>query len=332
MEVGEFELIDSIRRRAKNDTRLRIGIGDDCSSIDVPYGHELLTSTDLLLEGVHFRLDWTDLPSLGNKAIAVNVSDIAAMGARPFCLHLGVGLPPGFSRLQVEALLDGVFEALDVYDLALAGGDTCRSNGPLMISVTVQGLCRKGQLVLRSGASDGDDIWVSGSLGDSALALNLLQTGRKVCSPLAKRHFRPEARTALGQELALHNLATAMLDLSDGLSGDLRHILRASSVGARIELEQIPLSEDFRDALKNDPALIDLALGGGEDYELLFTAKPEAGDKLDELSIKLKLPLSRIGKIVSGEEMLFCLVNGQNYVPKVKAFDHFVSVREELSE
>jgi len=332
IRVGEFELIDRIRRRARTGDELRLGIGDDCSSIAVPLNHELLTSTDLLLEDVHFRLDWTDLYSLGIKSVAVNVSDLAAMGARPVSLHLAVGLPASFSDRQVETFLDGIFAGLERYGILLAGGDTCRSKGPLVISITVQGFCHKDRLIRRDGARVGDDLWVSGTLGDSGLALRNLEAGRPLSTFLAERHHRPEARTMLGQQLGEEGLATAMLDLSDGLSGDLHHLLKASSVGARIELERLPLSKEFSAELQKDQGLIDLALGGGEDYELLFTSGPQMRSRLERLSVELGQPLRRIGEITVEPELLFCKADGQGYQPQISAFDHFSATKDRSLE
>ena len=323
MRVGEFELIDRIRRRARVGSQLRLGIGDDCSSIEVPLNHELLTSTDLLLEGVHFRLDWTDLYSLGIKSVAVNLSDLAAMGAKPVSFHLAVGLPTNFSDQQVEQFLDGIFAGLDHYDVLLAGGDTCRSDGPLVISVTVQGFCHKDQVITRDGARAGDDLWVSGTLGDSGLALRFLQLNQSLSVFFAERHFRPEARTLLGERLGAQGLATAMLDLSDGLHGDLTHLLKASNVGACVALERLPISKEFETELQKDQGLLDLALCGGEDYELLFTAGPEKRAELERLSVEMGLPLQRIGEITAGPELQFFLASGLSYEPQISSFDHF---------
>ncbi len=332
MRAGEFELIDKIRRRANVGPEIRLGIGDDCSSIVVPPNYELLTSTDLLLEGVHFCLDWTDLFSLGIKSVAVNISDLAAMGAKPVSLHLAVGLPANFSDEQVEQFLNGVFAGLECYEVSLVGGDTCRSEGPLVISATVQGICHKDQVITRGGAGAGDDLWVSGTLGDSGLALHFLQMNRPLSAFLAERHYRPEARVVLGQRLAIENLATAMLDLSDGLNGDLSHLLRASTVGARVELERLPLSNEFKDELRIDQSLFDLALCGGEDYELLFTAKPAMRDLLEQLSVEMNLSLSRIGEITSTPEFDLVMASGLIYQPQISAFDHFGSTKDKSRE
>lgn len=328
MKSGEFDLIEWIHRRAEKGSLQRIGIGDDCSSITVPSDYELLTSTDLLLENIHFRLDWTDLFQLGEKSVSVNISDISAMGGRPVCVHLGLGLPDFLSDAQVTEYLDGVFSALRRYDVFLAGGDTCRSSGPLMISITVQGLCLSGRAVMRSGALCGDDIWVSGTLGDSGLALRFLQQKKALLPSLANRHFRPEARVALGRVLGEKNLASAMLDLSDGLAGDMRHLLRASQVGAQIQLVHLPLSEDFKKFCDAEPELFDLALVGGEDYELLFTSAQENRVALEVLSKELNLPLSRIGIITDETSLDFRDADGEIYAPGIKGYDHFASTEE----
>ncbi len=325
MKAGEFDLIEMIRRRAGSGSEQRLGIGDDCSSVEVPSGHELLTSTDLLLEDVHFRLDWTDLHSLGEKSVAVNISDVAAMGGRSVCLHLGLGIPSVFSDEQIAQYLEGIYSALVQYEVFLAGGDTCRSNGPLMISVTVQGLCLSGQAVTRRGAKVEDDIWVSGTLGDSGLALRYLQQKQPLPEFLADRHFRPRARAVLGQLLGERKLASAMIDLSDGLAGDLHHLLQASQVGAQISMAQLPLSEIFSESVKIESGLMDLALCGGEDYELLFTSATVNRASLESLSRELDIPLSRVGKIVSSQDLVFNDVDGQIYSLKKKSFDHFAS-------
>jgi len=332
MRVGEFELIDKIRRRVKNSDELRLGIGDDCSSIAVPLDHELVTSTDLLLEGVHFRLDWTDLFSLGMKSIAVNISDLAAMGARPLSVHLAVGLPLNFSDQQVDQFLDGIFAGLDRYNVVLAGGDTCKSSDHLVISITVQGLCHKDRLIKRDGAKVGNDLWVSGTLGDSGLALRFLQQKQGLTEFLDQRHHRPEARIELGSSLGGLSLATAMLDLSDGIDGDLRHLLKASEVGARIELERLPLSHEFRTELQKDAALFELVLCGGEDYELLFTAEPDKRSRIESLSADMNISLQRIGEIIAEPALHYCEATGLNYQLQSGAFDHFSSTRDRSCE
>ncbi len=325
MGIGEFEFIEKIRQRAARGPLIKLGIGDDCSAITVPAGQHLLTSTDLLLENIHFRLDWTDLASLGQKSVAVNVSDIAAMGARPLCVYLGLGLPPGFTDEQLDQFMDGFFAALEQEQLFLTGGDTCRAQESLTIAITIQGLCPEGQQVTRSTAEVHDDLWVSGTLGDSALALARLQAGKPLSEFLAARHFRPRARAELGWQLGSHKLATAMLDLSDGLAGDLTHLLTASAVGACIDLDQLPLSEEFQKALIVDPRLLDLAICGGENYELLFSAHKHNRTRIEDLAQEFGIPLRRIGTVIADEELVFMGAEGQPYQPQLRSFDHFAT-------
>lgn len=321
--AGEFSFIEKLRQRAEGHASLTLGIGDDCSALQVPDGHELLTSTDLLLENVHFRLDWTNPHDLAHKAVSVNVSDLAAMGGRPLALYLGLGVPRSFGAGQLDLFVDGLFEGLADYAICLAGGDTCRSANGLVLAITVQGHCRIGQRVTRAGGRAGEDLWVSGTLGDSALCLRRLLARQSCSTALMARHFRPRARLALGQALAEEGLATAMLDLSDGLDGDLGHLLRASGVGARVDMNQLPLSSEFREHLARQPELIDLALCGGEDYELLFSANPQKRADLERLSQRMPLPLTCIGQLSAASGLQYLQADGSAYRPTAGAFDHF---------
>ena len=322
-ELGEFGLIERIQRQAGTAPYLRLGIGDDCSVQTVGSEEELLTSTDLLIEGVHFDLSWTDFEQLGRKCVAVNVSDIAAMGGCPKSLHLGVAVPPALPVENLERFVAGFLAEARRYEAVLAGGDTCRSGGPLMIAVTVQGTVRQGQAVRRSGAESGDLIFVSGALGDSALALRQWQAGREPDPELAQRHHCPPARTRLGRRLAERKLAHAMIDISDGLLADLGHILAASGRGATLNLEKIPLSALFSDACRKRPELFDLALTGGEDYELLFCAPPAAETEILLLAEQLRLPLTRIGSVSERPGLQVVRADGSRYQPRQGGFDHF---------
>ncbi len=316
----EFELIRWIQQQAGHGDHLSLGIGDDCSIQPQLAGQDLLTSTDLLIEGIHFRREWTSLFDLGRKSAAVNISDIAAMGGRPQSLFLGIGRPKQINDSEIEAFISGFLTETRLHGAALAGGDSCASPGPLMISVTVQGGVATGEAVCRHGASYGDAIYVSGSLGDSALALKLLHNGQHPDEALAKRFHTPSPRVALGEELAQRQLATAMLDISDGLLADLGHILAASDVGADIDLAKLPLSESFRSALDEDRRLIDLALAGGEDYELVFTSpvKELAGQIDPEHTV------TQIGVVGQEPGLRIRRTNGEFYQCQRSGFDHFV--------
>lgn len=323
-ELGEFNLIEHIRQQVPAAPGVIRGIGDDAAELAIPAGDHLLTSTDLLIEGVHFRFDWTDAESLGRKAVAVNLSDLAAMGATPRYLYMGHACPGETDLAQIEQFLAGVLAECAAHGVALVGGDTCRSPGPWMISVTVEGSAPAGQSVGRDGASPGDRIMVTGSLGDSALALTRLTRGEPVPPELLARHLTPSARVALGQRLGASGLVSAMIDISDGLTADLEHILRASQVDAILDQEALPLSPGFRLQLENDPALIDLALGGGEDYELLFCVAPAAVAAVTVLADEVDVPLCVVGEVLDGSgAMTLRGSDGEARPIVVKGYDHF---------
>lgn len=317
--LGEFELIDWIRRQAGTANHLLLGIGDDCAVQRQQGGLELLTTTDLLIEEIHFNTAWTSFYWLGRKAAAVNLSDIAAMGGRPESLFLAVGRPGALGDSELQELLSGFLFETQLQGAVLAGGDCCASPGPLFLAVTAQGRIADGQAIYRHGAKGGDAIYVSGSLGDSALALRELQAGRSPEETLAARFHTPTPRVELGQFLAQQRLASAMLDISDGLLGDLGHILQASAVGAELDLARIPLSQPFSRALNQEETLIDLALTGGEDYELLFTSP------LLDLAEASQLPLkvTRVGTIQAHPGLWIRGTDGCLYQCRRGAFDHF---------
>ena len=315
----EFALIDWIQQRVRQGRHLTLGIGDDCS-VERQHGdHDLLTTTDLLIEGVHFKRDWGTMFDLGRKAAVVNLSDIAAMGGKPQSLFLGLGRPQQISDAEIEEFLAGFIQATEHYGAVLAGGDTCGSPAALMISVTAQGVIPTGDAISRHGASCGDAVYVSGTLGDSALALKILQSGQQPDQFLAARFHVPTPRIGLGRILAQRQFATAMLDVSDGLLADLGHILSAANVGADLELPLLPLSEPFRQALAGNGELIDLALAGGEDYELVFTSpvKDLAG-QLGRIC-----PIARIGTITATPGVRLMQADGELYRCQHHGFDHF---------
>ena len=320
---GEFGLIERIRTQVAGRDDVLLGIGDDCCATVLPPGEVLLTTTDLLIEEIHFRRAWTDLFALGRKAVAVNISDIAAMGGTPQSLSLGLALPAELNPDDFDQLIAGILDAAKEYGAVLSGGDTCRSPGGLMLSVTVQGRIKPAQILRRSGARVGDLLYVSGTLGDSALALRELQAGRTPHAAIARHHHQPIARLRLGQELAQRRLATALIDLSDGLRADLGHILESSGVGARVAAAKLPLSTLFRAALTAEPGLLDLALAGGEDYELLWSAPPSAAAALAALGAELELPLTCIGEIVAGAGLVVTAADGQEIFSAQVGYNHF---------
>jgi len=317
--LSEFELISWIEEQTGKSELLSLGIGDDCAIQRQNTDCDLLTSTDLLIEDVHFRRQWTSLYNIGRKAAAVNISDIAAMGGVPVTMYLGIGRPQEISDLDMKEFISGFIYEVQLHGAELAGGDTCASRGGLMISVTVQGQVAHGEAICRKGASLGDAIYVSGTLGDSALALKKLLADEPVDEYLGGRFHLPTPRVALGRTLSARQIATSMLDLSDGLVSDLGHILKASGIGAEIELESLPLSHAFQQALDGDATLIDLALAGGEDYELVFTSPLK--DLADQPDL---LPgVSRIGVVCQQQELHLRKADGELYRCQSGGFDHF---------
>ncbi|MGC9519096.1 MAG: thiamine-phosphate kinase [Desulfuromonadaceae bacterium] len=324
--LGEFGLIARIQERIKADPRVLIGIGDDCSVCTFPAGEVLLTTKDLLLEDIHFRRKWTDMYSLGWKSAAVNLSDIAAMGGSARYVHLGIGIPSDICVTDLEEFTHGFLTLCEQEGATLCGGDTCRSSQGLSISVTVQGSAVQEEVCTRSGAQPGDLIYVSGTLGDSALTLLQLMQGEDPADATALRHHRPEPRLKLGRALAQQHLVNAMIDISDGIFSDLGHILECSKVGAELDTRSIPLSEGAKTHLNLHPERLEQLVRGGEDYELLFTAPAQEQKRIDEVSIKLGLPLTPVGSILPAEEG-FCYIDHSGTLQRtsVGGFNHFSS-------
>ena len=321
--MNEFELIERYFRRAPRNADVRIGIGDDGAVIAPAAGMEYVISVDMLVEGRHFAPE-TDPVSLGHKTLAVNLSDLAAMGALPRFVLLAGALPTPDPE-WLAGFMRG-FDALAAqYDVELIGGDTTR--GPRTLCVTAIGEVPAGAALTRSGANPGDVIFISGMLGDAALALAVAQRRTKVDETLLpamrRRLDRPEPRIALG--VALRDIASAALDLSDGLTGDLRHILAASRVGATIDLAAIPCSDALR--AKQSGAERSLALGcllaGGDDYELCFTAQPAMRERVDALALALGIPLTAIGAITAESGLAIRDERGRALPSLPRAFDHF---------
>jgi thiamine-monophosphate kinase len=316
--MGEFDLIDRYFKRPA--ARSPLGIGDDCALLAPAPGMQLAVSTDMLVEGRHF-LSTVDPARLGHKALAVNLSDLAACGAKPLAFSLALALP-AVDEAWLEAFSRGLFALADAHGCELVGGDTTR--GPLNLCITVFGEVPAGAALLRSGAKPGDELWVSGTLGDARLALEVfrgtLALPVEAFEQARRRMEQPEPRVALGQ--ALRGAASAAVDLSDGLVGDLGHILAASGVGATVDADVaggligIPAAATLDLALRRS-----CALAGGDDYELLFTL-PSA--KLPELLAQRDpaIPLASIGVIVAGSGVQ-CERNGSSFVPRRSGYDHF---------
>lgn len=317
---SEFELIRKYFERAPRQTRagdgsasgVALGIGDDAALLRPSAGMELAVSTDLLLEGRHFRAG-ADPRKLGHKALAVNLSDMAAMGAAPRWATLAIALPEA-DEAWLEAFCTGFFALAERFGVALVGGDTCR--GPLSLCVTILGEVPAGLALFRAGAGPGDDIWVSGELGGAALGL-----ARPEIAAAAKRLDEPEPRVELGERL--RGIASAAIDVSDGFAQDLGHILEKSGVGAIVEYELLPRPADLRN-IPDRELQARLALSGGDDYELVFTAPQSVRAEVTALSSELKLALSRVGSIQVGEPGLLVRDSQGRPMATGHGFDHFL--------
>ncbi|MBN8717303.1 MAG: thiamine-phosphate kinase [Stenotrophomonas sp.] len=311
MSEREFDLIARIRRRATVRGDVLLGIGDDCALLAPPPGMQLAVTMDTLNAGVHFPAD-TAPADIGWKALAVNLSDLAAMGAQPAWCTLALSLPQA-DATWLEAFCDGFFALAQQHGIALVGGDTTR--GPLSIGIAAHGFVEPGMALRRDGARAGDEVWVSGTLGDAAGALAQWQAGAAIAPPLRARLDRPTPRVALGR--ALRGIASACIDVSDGLLADLAHITRASGVGADIEADALPASDALRETFAID-AMRRLQATGGDDYELCFTAPASRREAVQALAARLRLPLARIGRIVAGNGV-HCAGLG----PVVPGYQHF---------
>lgn len=314
--MDEFGLIEYLKQRNRvvRDEVLQ-GIGDDCARVLVPEGFELAITTDTLIEGVHFPLG-TSPHAVGFKALAVNVSDLAAMGAQPAWVTLALSIPSA-DRDWVQRFAEGFFTLAETLNIQLIGGDT--TQGPLSITIQAHGFIPKGQAITRAGAQPGDYICVTGTLGEAGLELLKLGGTPQAQTPVNRLNY-PEPRVGAG--MALRGIASAAIDISDGLIADLGHILDASGVGARLTLEDIPLSKTMRE--DQDPArMLELALTAGDDYELCFTIPESQIEAVNALQYQLNLPIKHIGNIQSQPGLRIYRQNGEPLEISSGGFSHF---------
>jgi thiamine-monophosphate kinase len=315
--AGEFELI--ARHFTRPVRRAALGVGDDCALVVPTPGMQLAVSSDMLVEGRHF-LSTVAPARLGHKAQAVNLSDLAACGAEPLAFTLALALPRGDDAFAA-GLAQGLFALAEAHGIELVGGDT--TAGPLNLCLTVIGQVPAGQALLRSGARVGDRLWVSGRLGDARLALEVFRG----TLALAGEHFEqvrqamelPQPRVALG--LALRGLATSAIDLSDGLTGDLGHVLARSGVGATVQVDQIPRSATL--AALPAPLQQRCLLTGGDDYELLFTAAPGRDAEVHAAGERAGVAVTAIGHIEAAPGLRLVDAQGRPVITSERAFDHF---------
>lgn len=316
--MKEFELIQnifqaSVMANTQERGDILLGIGDDCAQVHVPQGQSLVFSMDTLVEGRHFPFD-ADPVDIGYRAVATCVSDLAAMGAKPAFFTLGLTIPESDPQWLV-GLAQGMAELAEPIGLALVGGDTTK--GPLTITLQVHGYVEQELAVLRSGAKVGDDIYVTGLLGDAAAAVPIVTGELQVSSErfdyFYERYWRPQPRLIAG--MALKRVVHAMMDISDGLAQDIQHILKASGVGANLDANALPISSELR---KWHPeSAVELALTGGDDYELCFTASKEQAGEIALITQTLSLPCSKVGEIVEEGFRI------QGYNGEISGWQHF---------
>lgn len=319
MALGEFELIDRFFRRQAEGEGVILGVGDDCALLQLPPGRHLVTTLDTLVEGNHFPRN-AEPELIAERALRVNLSDIAAMGAEPLWFSLGLTLPNS-DEDWLESFSRGLFRVAGEFGCTLVGGDTTR--GPLTVTIQVMATSEPGRALLRSGAQAGDRVYVTGTLGDAAAAVALLngvlEPGREAADYLMERYYRPRPQLAEGQ--MLRGVASAAIDVSDGLLADLGHICEASGVAATVAVEQLPLSPALR-GLPEQQAVRNWALSGGDDYQLCFTVPPTGIAGVENLLQDGKLAATAVGNIVAGRG-LTCTYRGRDFAPEKTGYQHF---------
>jgi len=342
-ELGEFGLIDLCTRDLIHDRRKVLkGVGDDAAVLRTDGSKHLLFTTDMLVEDIHFSLSYMSFKEIGWKSLAVNISDIAAMGGIPKHGLVSIGIPPNLEVEEVELIYAGLRECARRWQVNVVGGDTVKSPGPLVINMALLGEVEENRLICRSGACPGDFIYVTGSLGASAAGLYTLQNQEKIWpeeikSFVRRAHLLPVPRVREGRALASTSGVSAMDDISDGLAGDISHICTASGVGCIIEVSQIPVSPEVVQAARiagRDP--LDWALYGGEDYELLFTVRPEAVSKVEQVLFEAeergpakagernRVRAKKIGRITGDRGKCYLMLLDGSLKPLAgKAYNHF---------
>jgi thiamine-monophosphate kinase len=328
-DLGEFELIRRffVRRDLGRESGVILGIGDDAAVLELPSGVDLVACVDTIVAGRHF-LEGADARMIGHRALAVNLSDLAAMGATPAWATLALTMPSADAD-WLEKFAAGFLDLADAHAVALVGGDTTR--GPLTVSVQILGSVPHGSAMRRSGGKAGDILAVSGTLGDAGAGLAFVKSTPAAASAdveaLIQRFNYPTPRVQLG--LAARGIATAAMDLSDGLIGDLPKLAQASGLAARVAVDALPLSTALRSAVSLSQAR-DWALAGGDDYELLFAVPPSRFAELKGAADQLNLTLTPIGELRTGAGVTWSL-NGKEFAPKVSGYDHFAQASTQIT-
>lgn len=317
MAISEFELIERFfARQSCKNSNIRLGIGDDCALLSIPDGFELVVTTDTMVENVHFFAD-TDPEKLGHKLLAVNLSDLASMAAQPFAVTLALTLPE-VNEDWLDAFSKGFFQLANKYSVDLVGGDT--TSGPLTLTLQAMGLVPAGQALKRSSARSGDLIYITGNIGNAGLGLKI-EHGFNSADDLVMRHHlnHPEPRVKIG--LSLRSLATACVDISDGLVSDLGHILQASNAGACIEWNRLPFSSAVVNYIETTGDW-EMPLTAGDDYELCFTLPQEKKEQFEILLARMDCVCTMIGMIETRPGLRLCKED-KTEILKMKGFEHF---------
>jgi thiamine-monophosphate kinase len=330
-DMGEFALIDRLQRflQAPSGSQVIKSIGDDCAVVQASPESELILTTDSQEEGVHFRLDWSSPEDIGWRCLAVNVSDIAAMAGRPLGAVVALSLPAALHVAFVDGLYTGMQELAREMACPIIGGNITKTSGRVSVTITVLGEVPKGQAIYRSGARPGDEIWVTGALGGAKAGLELLlQPDTVVGMPTAYAlacYRRPQPRLREAQFLRQHATLNSLLDISDGLAGDLQHICKASGVGAQIEANAVPIHDDIRRiarALQIEP--LSFALHGGEDFELCFTTSPMQIEPIRaDFEQQFNRSLVRVGTVRTGTDITLQQADGAETPLVARGYDHF---------
>jgi thiamine-monophosphate kinase len=323
--MDEFDIIDRYFAPLAAENQNALGLTDDAALVHPPTGHELVIAKDAIVQGVHFIGDETPA-DIARKLLRVNLSDMAAMGAKPYGYLLALMLPSSTDNTWFASFARGLREDQKRYGITLLGGDTTHTQGELCLSATMLGWTPVGAALKRRGAKAGDDLYVSGTIGDGALGVRVARGEPRIASResrnyLLQRYRLPEPRVMLGQRLK--GIATSCMDISDGLVQDLGHICECSHVGAKIDFPLIPLSQAARAVLPKIQSPYETVLAGGDDYELLFTAPPEAAKALSALARKLDIRIGRIGSIVKGNRIKVMNEQGKMLILKRRGYSHF---------
>ncbi len=316
MPLAEKLLISRIREQTTRRRGIAAGIGDDCAILQIPAGHQTLVTTDFSLEGIHFRREWHPPAVVGHRCLTRGLSDIGAMGGTPVAAFLSLALPHDLRQDWVDKFMTGFLELAGQFGVSLAGGDTAQSPDGILADIVVIGSVPKGKAILRSGARAGDRIYVTGVLGGAAATLKLLFSGQKLRPADYPCHFHPVPRIEIGRFLREKGLASAMIDLSDGLSTDLGHICDESRVGAEILSDAVPCAEIGKPGREVE---LEFALHGGDDYELLFTAP--RGKRVP--SRIAGVDITQIGHIARARQVVLLNSDGARVKFRPQGWEHF---------